>query len=592
MSNSYENVIEGLRRKVGEAIGSIRSLRTERETQEENRDYVYSVLFGNADPGIISFFGYAYSLANDLIGRSSTSPNQTSDNGGESAWKSKLESAVTTTGDDDIYPTDNTTGIAEDEINENSDWFGDNGDDGVDSGGIIPKLEDVLEVIGEEASDNSDGRGPFEDESAAESHRDSTRGSGLLGKRTENSVIYSEGIDPVEWYVGQDGIDTPDFYEDDIETALSELISEISSIRSTISNQLSEIQKVLDEENDVFVEAEIDVEPDFISWVSDLESLDATLESIEDDAQEALDYFNQFDPDDDISEQSGYDQSEFDENLIDLQLDISDWETNIQNGTESTLDHLNNLRDYRLFWVKQLIKKPESPMISLYGLQSAFSQAQSKLDREKQDLFEVGDDPDSWLPIASVVASYWNPKLDDDTGEVLEHRSNLQWLGSAAHNTYEIYRKEIEEVSDPEEEWVLGDPHEVRTEFSEDSGMIPPLFLDTDVEEGKIYAYRIRGREISGAEQPRIPGQNLGAAISSLFSEVFEVISVETINEEKRVEVNVEEPEIAAGLFVWTSTSGFVKMKRIKNGKLAFEESAEFEVGENLYVCPSVVKVG
>lgn len=611
--SSFESTKRDLQVSRSRKIGSIHGLNGAEDEKEEVRDYFYSLLFGNSDLGVMDYFTPAYSIAYNLVGFDTSKPSLRQ--GNDSDWKNQFEQAVTQSGDDEFYLTD-ANGLGESEINESTAWLNDNDPNGTTNQGYVPQLNSLSDVVGSEVTVNADARGGFSTQTEAETQRDTDRGYAegskgsdyLLNYRTENSEVYQDISDSL-WYVGENGLDQPDYFNDPERQALLDELTQTSTNAQSAIDDLNSyktlLQAFLNEENEIMNEAEIDqdtnITSDTQSLITDIDTAISNIGGHKTAIDDLYTYFNGFTAANDISGQTGYTQSEFNTKLSDTVTEASSTISTYQTTQSNIISHFGNLtsgwRSARYFWIKQAIKKPDGPMYQLNGISNSRTSTYNDLDDATNDLSAIESNQNRWLPKPITIAAFYEPNIDDETGNILQKRSHILWQGNQGANLYEIRRIEVSNLpTAPNNVDSWPSPTVIKmTELNPDSGLVVTSYVDSGVTGGTEYAYAVKAFDIDDLDVniPRIDSFDSGSAASSVYDEntSFTVSLVEEIPSGLRLTLN-EEHEFSAGEHIYIDGLGFARIISISNGRIIISGYIQSQLtGATVYPAPGIVRI-
>lgn len=496
--------LENLRNSRTLALNSKKSLLDAQATAEEGRDFNYRYLFGyDGDIGINDLIALYYQEMYLGVGRGSTTPSL-KDNL-DITWKTRLELSITTAGDGSIYPDSNSDGVADKQINTYSAWLLNNGDNGIETGGIVALCTAVKNTVGSDATQTANGRGPFGSNPAAIAHAEATKGSGLNGKRTENSDVYSIGIPPDElYYVGQNGTDYPHYFNTPERT---NLLAQLLTVKSGIDSYITKIEGISNtitsidnDENQLFADMQINDESHFATNIlgdpSDISALTTTLDGYQDDIDTYYAYFSQFTPSDNISDQSGYNQTTFNTNLDNVTTLMNSITSSLQNRADDVLDKSGSitqgLKKYRYFWIAENIRKPISPLLTLNGIESSLVDIEQWIDNANEALGILLNNADQYISTPVVYATCPDPLIDPKTGEIDTTRIKIIWSPIIFVPKYKIYRKDITGLSPNNDEWAETYFYLWHIKLNEETNQIRAIYYDESFNTGKLYQYRIQ----------------------------------------------------------------------------------------------------
>ncbi len=298
-------------------------------------------------------------------------------------------------------------------------------------------------------------------------------------------------------YVNRDEYNDPEKtnLEDDLTDVQTFLTSYVIFLQAT-ENQLDNIQSAGG--NFYFYE-----NPDYRSEYPENENDSTTVNSYLSDLNDALTYLSSMGPSDDLTDTGDpnynpdYVQSEFDA-LIGFETTTGTLYTLIENiesflssrvttlRTYFFLDDLTSgFRKYYYFWVKSIIEKPQSPMVSLLGAETAEDSADTQMAQTKEKLNELlSGDTDQYLPTPILGAVY----IDE------ESRILLSIISLPIFDKLYIHRKEItsSEILD-NDEWSSPDITIVKTVSEQQNLFEDSSILDLD----SIYLYRLEVEDSS-----------------------------------------------------------------------------------------------
>jgi len=519
-------------------LGYSGALNSEANMKDE-RDLNDTFLFGDGvDIGIVNILELYYKELNISIGRTTSSPAMQNGIGSsQSAWKARFKSAVSKSGDGSLYlDVDPEDGIGDQDINENSVWFTTNDDNGETEGGIVADLidgSDIKVAIGEAASQNANGRGSFTTNSEAEAHRDETKGTAILGKRTENSEIYSE---TTVYYVGENGIDNPHWYntpeKTNFESAMQSIISSLNTYKSHIDTIEENLQTIADGNNDLFETSNMSGDAP-TNDISKIQTLKSNVQTHIDNLQAELNYFSSFTASNDISSQTGYNKTTFDNKLTttvpnilnNIKTTLQGRETDV-NSAISYNNTTSGIRKWLVFWVKENILKPDAPYVGLDGIANALSQAEAGIKKANESLITLyGSDTGKWIARPNNAYAYQNNILNEETGEVTKRINDFGWIGPVYVNKVEVYRKEISSsnIIPDNTNWGSEDLYTTLTSFDPEVGIIKQIYQDDDASlaQGQVYIYRAQVYDTNDeVERTRLdPDYNSNSLQSEIYDE-------------------------------------------------------------------------
>jgi len=571
---TFQEKVDALKQDRTNTISAIRGINSSEVDLQESIDFNNQYLFGDGTHlGVVNFLELYYSELNLAVGRIATTPAL--HNGLDStknSWTSQFNSAVTTAGDGSLYLDGNSDGIADENINNSSAWLFQNGDQGQTNAGIKSEISSINSALGASASNNSDSRisdyiytsgdGTGLDDTvdallAAQTRAQSDRGSGLLGKRTQNADENSEFVvepdpltgtqeiyteedpsDPGFWRytVGYNGADTPHYFAEpersNLINALDSIIIELQSYEAKIIEIEGYITSVDNGTNALFSEAGMDNDIDTATELINLGNLKTQIQSLITDYQSQSSYFSVFTASTDISGQVGYIEADFNNRLNTTISGLNSTLTSELNSRVTEVESFINLSDATLtlgfrkwlyFWVKENIQKPVSPYISLNGIGVAKTSQQNSLSNQNATLNTVSGNAEEYLVNAPMIGAFPNPKLDEN-GIILQQRVNLLWLGYPAANKYKIFRSPRSSiVSITNDNWTDATLLSWIITVNEDSGSIDIEYLDTTFLANTLYIYRVQAFDSTGdgpsSPLPRIDSFDSSSLQSKIYDE-------------------------------------------------------------------------
>ena len=535
---TFDEKVIKLVKERSNALSSKKGLLEAETNATEERDFNYRYLFGyDGDAGINDLISsYAMEMYTGT-GRDFASPILRNNN--DNDWRNRLILAVTIPGDGDIYLDSNANGVADKTINPASQWLNNNSDNGTTTGGLVALATAVDTANGTSASLYKDGRGSFASQPQAIAHRNSTQGTGLRGRRTENSEVYDVYVDPdTFWYVGQSGIDDPHYFNDpdrlNLLTALTSIINGITAYITQMESILPLISSITADGNQLFLDMDAKSDSHFVTSIlgdpTDIETLKSSLETYRTQAQNYYNYFNQFSASDDISGQSGYNKTTFDSYINSgipaLTTNIKNALTNRSTSILSKLGTISSgLKKYRYFWVVENIKKPVSPLIILQSVAGALDDTQQAIDNANTALNLLFGDPDKYVGTPKLLSVSYNPVIHPVTFNVVTGRIHLIWSIIFFANKYKVYRKDITEGEIPSNDnWDETHFLEHHTEIDTDINAITGILYDESYEQDKTYIYRIQA--LDSNESPASPLSRMDSFDSkSLQSSIYDYLN-------------------------------------------------------------------
>ena len=637
---SIEEKITKIKQERSDAINSIvgakESIEEERLEDSLNRFFLEG--YNSEDASIFWFFVAYYLEAYKVHGRTFTYPNFTDDNletafdNFVSAYNDQFERVFsrdrTDYLDTDSVSTnsgfyaweDDDTKLASDEMRYQSEWLNLNGENGEEQQGIRSYFNDLDSAIGEEAEFDEDGkRASFDTESEAQEYAENTRGSALLGKRTEDSTVFSETFnEETTWYVGDGERDQPEYYEgsekNDLLSSISNYISSLENYRDHIIKIKEELQNIENEENEIFEEYSQMKEDVYLDDIQNIENLVNEINDYLGEEEDILSesetlyaykyFFENATGEEGISDtESDY---VFNDELINLKsFDsiLSSIESRADEITSTSSNQLGNtssgdasdfsgLRKLRNFWIEQRILKQKGNYL-LYRSMQRNEGSQLKELRIANDKIEAleGDDRSIWI-LKPKILTVFNDHRRNDSGEILQRRVGMAIDGQQHATRYEFFRKEMNEIniSDINEEWneeetIIGTLE--GEEDQKDDGTLKNVFNDLDVLEGNIYLYR--GKVVDEENDPY-------GSSSSRQSDIALEENRKSFSTSNGRIIFEEEHDFSAGDFILilnsaSSLNGFHIVSSKSEDELSIEQEVEDNLSGDAYKLNCIVAV-
>ena len=464
---TYSTEYEKAREVRSNAIMAIRSVRTLKEEAETRRDDLLPILFGQGtDQGIMSIIALYMEQARLTAGRKTSTPDFSSDYATQ--FKSDLALCVTGSGDGDdgLYPPEIIEGQpsekAQKDFNKNSKWLNSYSLESVaaaSSKGIKQFCQDVLTAVGTSALANADHRGPYPSQADAESQAQIDRGSGYLALRTENSEVYLEAsssssssgeLAAETWYIGKNGIDTPDNY-----TFKADLISVIDSLLTSMNSYKTNLENTLA----ALVNKGAILEEFKVELPTDESRLNSALTKIIGDIELVTSYKTYFNA---ISTGTSSNRAAINAKLEDLKTDcnalITYYETASSQSTLELGDVNSGIRKNLIYWTEELVKKPDGAYTILEGVPQLLSDAESQLSNADTRLNAFSSDVNSWLSVPSILGVFNQAVLNIDKS-IKRWETHITWRNVLPANKYKILKKVVTSFSDINNDaWDIQDP--------------------------------------------------------------------------------------------------------------------------------------
>lgn len=464
---TYSVEYEKAREVRSNAVMAIRSVRTLKEDAETRRDDLLPILFGQgADQGIMSVIALYMEQARLTAGRKTSTPDFSSDY--VTQFKSDLALCVKGSGDggDGLYPPEIIEGQpsekAQKDFNKNSKWLNSYSLESVataSSKGIKQFCQDVLTAVGTSALTNADHRGPYPSQADAESQAQIDRGSGYLALRTENSEVYLEAsssssssgeLAAETWYIGKNGIDTPDNYtfKADLISVIDSLLTSMNSYKTNLENTLA----ALANKGAILEEFKVELPTDESRLNSAMTKIIGDIELI----TSYRTYFNA------ISTGTSSNRAAINAKLENLKTDcntlIAYYETASSQSTLELGDVNSGIRKSLIYWTEELVKKPDGTYTILEGIPQLLSDAESQLQNADTRLNAFSSDVNSWLSVPEVMGVFNQAVLNIDKS-IKRWETHIMWKNVLPANKYKILRKVVTSFSGINNDaWDIQDP--------------------------------------------------------------------------------------------------------------------------------------
>ena len=464
---TYSTEYEKAREVRSNTIMAIRSVRTLKEEAETRRDDLLPILFGQGtDQGIMSIIALYMEQARLTAGRKTSTPDFSSDYATQ--FKSDLALCVTGSGDGDdgLYPPEIIEGQpsekAQKEFNKNSKWLNSyslESAEAASSKGIKQFCQDVLTAVGTSALANADHRGPYPSQADAESQAQIDRGSGYLALRTENSEVYLETsssssssgeLAAETWYIGKNGIDTPDNY-----TFKADLISVIDSLLTSMNSYKTNLENTLA----ALVNKGAILEEFKVELPTDESRLNSALTKIIGDIELVTSYKTYFNA---ISTGTSSNRAAINAKLENLKTDcnalITYYETASSQSTLELGDVNSGIRKSLIYWTEELVKKPDGSYTILESIPQLLSDAESQLQNADTRLNAFSSDVNSWLSVPEVMGVFNQAVLNIDKS-IKRWETHIVWKNVLPANKYKILKKVVTSFSGINNDaWDIQDP--------------------------------------------------------------------------------------------------------------------------------------
>jgi hypothetical protein len=567
-------------------------------------DFNNSYLWGDGiNIGIQQLIKYYYIEKNKEVGRTFSSPSLS--NYTEINWEAILKNAITVGGDGSsgFYPDLDSNGIADKNMNMGTPYLNDNGDNGETSEGLLLDIVILDGDIGQDATTTGTYTGPggFPIQSTAQTEAeeylygaDLTEdtsddnldriGATLRGRRTRDVEIVITGMGPYNYEIGDGNIDEPTFFADTADvngyggnektTFLNSLSTFITNLEDYRDNALIPLRDELDNIFDSGVNT-LFTDTDMINDVTDdsanLDTLISLLNTYigvnTDVATDGSLYgYQSF-----FSSALG-DEVNFDTYLTELETLNNNIDTDITNRTNNLINtyvgdtYQDKMKKWRTFWIKERINKPQASLISVEGADKAISDAIKSIENVNDTLKTLFSDTDldrqQWIPTPKIYSAFYNPIIDNETGEILIRRVGLIYGGQQHATKYEVYRDLLENITLSNDEWSSSLIIKEITGLNS-QGTVKLQYEDFDVELDKSYVYRVRvyddtndsGYAFSGSLQSKIYDDD--NTISYSFQETEQIIFDGNQIEASKIDITKDNNFSLGARAILLSSSGY-----------------------------------
>ena len=240
---------------------------------------------------------------------------------------------------------------------------------------------------------------------------------------------------PIEnWYIGRDGIDTPDYYD---------FKSELISYLTVLLNGLQAFKSNLIETISAITDIGSILEEFHIEMPTDLTRLQTTLAKVNTDIDLINSYITFFNG---IVTPSEQNRSAINTNLQNVITDCNRFiteykalssESSPQLGTPDT-----GIRKGLVYWVNELVKKPDGPYAVLEGLPEIYNDAVKSLENADSCVNAFSSDKNTWLSVPSVIGVFNQAVLDLDKS-IKRWETHIVWKNILPANKYKLLRKTV-----------------------------------------------------------------------------------------------------------------------------------------------------
>jgi hypothetical protein len=412
------------------------------------RDDLEKILFGDgSNYGIVSVLSLYYAQIYQGQGKKTSKPLLHDSASAKAQYQADFSLSVTPAGDGEggMHPpqTDNPT-AGQDDVDANSIWLTTHGFDVDPTGtGINQLIQTLLNTIGVAAQANGDGRGPYTTQALAQAQAVQDKGSGLLGFRTGNSEVYSTGTTIPQWWIGRNGIDTPDNF-----TTKAALISGLTDLRNGINNMVNLFQTTLailhGSGRAILDEFEVELP---VGDISALVSAISQFQNFSSEIQWRIDYFNGYSDPSPLGERSA----------INAGLEnVKAYMQTIVNGVNSRCDGIPALmgndqagaNKHLTHWVAEVVKKPDGAYAMILGAQDMLAMAEANIQKKNENLNFFEQDRNFWMEPTLIQAIYDRAIMNLDQ-TINRFETNIMWNLIQAANKYKVLSKSFSEIPTP-----------------------------------------------------------------------------------------------------------------------------------------------
>jgi hypothetical protein len=406
------------------------------------------ILFGDGiNYGVVSILSILYNQIWLGTGKKTTKPSLHNLATAKSQYQVDFALSVTIGGDGSggLHPpqTDNPD-AGQDDVDPNSTWLTDHALETEPSGtGFLQLAQSLTTLIGIVASANGNGRGPYVSQAVAQAQAQIDRGSGILALRTENSEVYSTGTTTIQWWIGQNGIDTPDNFTfgANLNSALTNLKSNLNSLVLCLQQE----QDMLNGANgDIFQEFNIDLPNDSLT----LGVLIPQMQIFLDQLQGYINYFSQFsDP------SPAANQQEINNKLSEVLTYLSSVNSVIANR-ESNIPGLlgdanSGVNKHLTFWVTAVVAKPDGPYILILAAQDMLIRSQSNLEEKDSNLNFFTSDHAEWIETTPIQQIYNRAVMNLDQETINHWETDIVWNIVMSANKYKVLSMPLSQLARP-----------------------------------------------------------------------------------------------------------------------------------------------
>ena len=253
-------------------------------------------------------------------------------------------------------------------------------------------------------------------------------------------------------------------------------------------------------------------------------------------------------------------------------------------------------RFWRLFWVKTRINKPNSSLLAYTALGTAITDANKKITIANTDLqFLMGDDLAAhlaYIPTPNLLATYANPKRNQDTGDIVTRKVELVYDGQQHAFEYWIYRQTVPVIASANitnDQWSSSYVYAKFGDSDEDSGFVKRIYTDWNAAfaVGNKYSYRVRTMDYTNT----VSGDTTASDQSNIFDSTAGV-TFTSITGDSILEIGDSHDFRKNNYIVINDTplyNGYYLITRIEDTRIYVSPSIPASSTGTIYYCSCVV---
>jgi len=515
---SIQEKIDSLVNERSLLLSSKTSIEDNKVLAESERDFIFQYLTNStSNPGIVDLLAIIAKEIHHYDNRAFYSPDLTDTQSVYStSLLNQMNLAVSQSADGEFYLTP-----ASQTINESSDWLTNNG-------------------VSASDFDNS------------------SIGQHIVSIKNSLATLRSlrEAVDEFSLYLQRDYYNNPE--KTALETSLTTLISELNYAKTNFCDVLDGYFSSIS--TNPFLS-----NPDISSDLPSITGYGSILTSWIEDLQDIYDYLSIIGPSTDCSFDPDYDRATFDalvgfEGTGTFESDLDSLKTTLLSRVSTLLGSFDGnlttgLRKWYYFWIKLMIGKPQSTLVTTTGLSAALSSTIANLANKKIQLETIfGTNYEKFLPRPSISAVFRDE----------ESRINILVLSLPCFSSIDIFRKEILETDE-----LSNNDYEVAyrissTELSE----VTLSFLDeSSITANSLYSYRVK---IQDRGSGRIDNYDTGSDQSLVFENPisYTVDTTGTI-------LTIGGHDFSPGQYIFISTRGVFQILSKTSGTITINRPVD-----------------